>query len=150
MHRLYENEEITVFWDSFKCRHAKRCVTGCPKVFDIQRRPWIDLSQDENPKIWQTIEQCPTGALKVVYNFGIRVVYEGDTCRSAAYDGERLIGECDYRVTEGGWEIFHTEVLPEYGGKSIAKRLVFSVVEQAEYAKAEVIPTCSYAAKVLA
>jgi len=43
MYRIYSNDEITVFWFSTRCRHAKRCVTGCPKVFDIQRKPWIDI-----------------------------------------------------------------------------------------------------------
>jgi len=28
MHRLYEQGDIVVFWNSEKCRHAKRCVNG--------------------------------------------------------------------------------------------------------------------------
>lgn len=28
MHRLYANDDISVFWDSDKCFHAKKCVTG--------------------------------------------------------------------------------------------------------------------------
>ena len=74
MHRLYVNEDITVFWDSDKCRHAKKCVTGCPKVFDIQRKPWIDISRDENANIWKAISECPSGALGITYNYGVRVV----------------------------------------------------------------------------
>ena len=35
MHRLYENGDISVFWDSDKCRHAKECVNGCPEAFNI-------------------------------------------------------------------------------------------------------------------
>lgn len=149
MHRLYGNENITVFWDSEKCRHAKRCVTGCPKVFDIQKKPWIDISQDEDARIWQTIEKCPTKALTITFNHGIVVRFEEGACRSAAYYGDREIGECDFQITEDGWVIYHTEVQPEYGGKNIAKRLVFSVLEHAEKSKAAVIATCSYAAKVI-
>ncbi len=149
MHRLYVKEDITVFWDSDRCRHAKRCVTGCPKVFDFARRPWIDLSQDEMARIWQTIEKCPTGALSITYNHGIRVAYLEKEQRSVAYDGEREIGECRYQVTDEGWNIYHTEVDPAYGGKQIAKRLVFAVLEQAERKKAAVIPSCSYAARLL-
>ena len=149
MHRLYANEDITVFWNSEKCRHAKQCVTGCPKVFDITRKPWIDISQDENQKIWQAISNCPTGALTITFNHGIRVVFEESELRSAAYDGDVLIGMCQYEVTPDGWEIYHTEVNPEYGGKAIAKRLVYAVIERAEKSKAAVIPTCSYAAKVM-
>ena len=149
MHRSYENEDITVFWNSERCRHAKRCVTGCPKVFDIQRNPWIDISQDETSRIWQTISNCPTKALTITFNHGITVRFEEEACRSAAYDGEREIGECDYQITQEGWVIYHTEVLPEYGGKNIAKRLVYSVLEHAEKSRAAVIATCSYAAKMM-
>ena len=35
MHRSYVNEDITVFWDSDKCRHARMCVSGSPKVFEF-------------------------------------------------------------------------------------------------------------------
>ncbi|MBQ9606418.1 MAG: N-acetyltransferase, partial [Lachnospiraceae bacterium] len=43
----------------------------------------------------------------------------------------------------------HTEVLPTYGNKGIAKRLVYKIVEEAERQKKAVVPTCSYAAKIL-
>jgi uncharacterized Fe-S cluster protein YjdI len=149
MHRIYENEDITVFWDSEKCRHAKRCVTGCPQVFDINRKPWIDISKASNADIWQTIEKCPTKALTCAYNHGIRVVYDEEGSKSLAYDNDRVVGECDYEEKEGSWTIYHTEVHPDYVNKGIAKRLVFKLVEEAERRKMQIIPVCSYAVKVL-
>ena len=149
MHRIYENNDITVFWDSEKCRHAKKCVYGSPQTFDISRKPWIDVTIAPTAEIWQTVSECPSGALTCVYNHEISVVLDTDACKSIAYDGDRQIGECDYQVTSDGWNIYHTEVMPEYGGKGIAKRLMYKIVEAAEKAKAAVIPTYSYAAKVL-
>ncbi|MCR5118734.1 MAG: GNAT family N-acetyltransferase [Lachnospiraceae bacterium] len=149
MHRLYETEEITVFWDSDRCRHAKMCVTGCPEVFEFGRRPWIDLSRGEASKIWQAISRCPSGALSITYNHDVRVELDEENSRSIALlDGE-IIGECDYSDQGDSRNIYHTEVMPEYGGKGIAKRLVYKVVEAAERAKKTVIPSCSYAAKLL-
>lgn len=149
MHRTYENREITVFWDSDKCFHAKKCVTGCPEVFEFARRPWIDLSRGSNPEIWQTVEKCPSGALTVAYNHGVEIGFDEDGHRSTAFlDGE-MIGECDYLEDENGWTIVHTEVDSEHEGKSIAKRLVFRVAEEAERRKKNIIPVCSYAQKVL-
>ena len=149
MHRLYENEDITVFWDSDKCFHAKRCVTGCPGVFDFERRPWIDLSLGSNPDIWQTIETCPSGALTVTANHDVSVEFDEEGHRSIAMLNGEQIGECDYIDGEKGWSIVHTEVDPEYGGKGIAKRLVYKVTEAAERRKKNVIPICSYAVRVL-
>lgn len=147
MHRLYETEDISVFWDSDKCRHAKKCVTGCPEAFDIQRKPWIQLDKAETAKVWKAVSNCPSGALTCVFNHGIIVKLEDN--RSVAYDGDSIIGECDFEVTADGWNIYHTEVDNNYRGKSIAKRLVYAVVQAAEQDKANVIMTCSYAGKVM-
>ena len=149
MHRLYENDEITVFWDSDKCRHAKECVNGSPDTFDIQRKPWIDVGIAPCTEIWQTVEKCPSGALSITYNHNIRIVFDEVNCRSIAFEGTDRIGECDYQASENGWVIYHTEVDPEYGGKGIAKRLVYAVVQEAEHRKVPIIPTCSYAVRIL-
>ena len=34
MHRLYENDDIAIFWNSSICIHSRKCVTGCPEAFD--------------------------------------------------------------------------------------------------------------------
>ena len=85
MHRLYENNDISVFWDSEKCRHAKRCVTLSPSTFDIARRPWIDLSIAPTAEIWKAVSECPTGALTCAYNHGISIVLEEVGHRSVAF-----------------------------------------------------------------
>ena len=149
MHRLYENEDITVFWDSDRCFHARMCVSGCPGVFSFARKPWVDLSKAENPKIWKTVKTCPSGALDIVYNHGIRIAFdEGKHC-AMAFDGDTVVGRCDYRDDGESFTIFHTEVDEEYAGRGIARRLVFKVAENAERRKRKPVPVCSYALKVL-
>ena len=149
MHRLYENNDITVFWDSEKCRHAKECVHGAPQAFDRNKRPWIDVNAASNPRLWRAISKCPSGALTCVYNHDIRVVFSEEENRSIAYDGEKEIGECCYEVSADAWTIVHTAVNPDYRGKDIAKRLVYKVVEAAEKRKLRVVPACSYAERLL-
>ncbi len=149
MHRLYENDDIAVFWNSDKCFHAKRCVHGSPKTFDPKRKPWIDLRHAETKEIWQAISECPSGALSCIYRHNINVVMDPENCRSIAMDGDKIIGECEYQVTEKGWNIYHTGVRPEYGGKGIAKRLVYKVLEEAERSCAGTMASCSYARKIL-
>lgn len=149
MHRLYETEDLAVFWNSDKCWHSKRCVSASPKTFDITRKPWIDLTKAPSPEIWQAIEACPSKALTCLYTHGIKIVLEPELNRSIAYDGEQQVGECDYRDTAEGREIYHTEVDPAYGGKGIAKRLVYKVLESADREGKAIIPTCSYALKVV-
>ncbi len=145
MHRLYEQGDIVVFWNSEKCRHAKRCVHGSPQTFDPNRRPWIDLTKAPTPEIWQAISACPTGALSCVYSHEIIVLFDEEHNRSLAFDKDVQIGKCDFRITPAGWEIYHTEVLPDYGNKGIAKRLVYRILETAEKKCINVIPICSYA-----
>ena len=149
MHRLYETEDIVVFWNSDKCRHAKKCVTGSPVTFDFQRRPWIDLTQAPTMKIWQTVKSCPSGALGCVYTHDVVIVLEAESFKSAAYKDGRLIGECVYEDGTEGRVIYHTGVDEAFTGRGIAKRLVYKVLENAERKGLKVIPACPYARKVL-
>ena len=149
MHRLYENNDISVFWDSDKCFHAKKCVTGCPEAFDITKKPWINIDKAPTQKVWKAVSNCPSGALTVTYNHDVKVVIESEKHQSAAYHGTDRIGKCEYEETENGWNIYHTEVDSAYGGRGIAKRLVYAVLQEAERKKVAVIPTCSYAVKVI-
>lgn len=60
----YENEEVEVSWDKFRCIHAKECVHGLPEVFDITKKPWINPSEANSiADLKRVIEACPTGAL---------------------------------------------------------------------------------------
>ena len=62
--RVYENDEMTVFWNSEICQHAMECVKGNSEVFKPTRQPWIDLSKAESNEIASIIDRCPSGALK--------------------------------------------------------------------------------------
>ena len=63
-YKAYENEEIIVFWNPDLCEHAGECIRGNGKVFDVARRPWVDISQAPAGEIAQIIDKCPSGALK--------------------------------------------------------------------------------------
>ena len=39
----YTNGDVTVTYDPDICTHAGRCVKGLPSVFDVKRKPWIDV-----------------------------------------------------------------------------------------------------------
>ena len=149
MHRLYANDDISVFWDSDKCFHAKRCVTGCPEAFDITKKPWINIDNAPAAKVWKAVSECPSGALTITYNHDVKVSFDKERCRSVAVLNGEQIGECDYEAADGGWVIYHTEVDEAYGGRGIAKRLVYAILEQADKAGIAVTATCSYARKVI-
>ncbi len=149
MHRMYENEDIVVFWNSDKCIHARRCVDGSPKTFCPGQKPWVNLGNAETKEIWQAISNCPSGALTCLYRHGIDVIFDAGNSRSVAIEGEKEVGECVYQESENGWNIYHTGVSAGYQGKGIAKRLVYKLLEEAEHSGVNVTATCSYARKVL-
>ena len=60
----YEGEEITVSYDVKRCIHAAKCVEGLPRVFNPERKPWIDAANAPGDAIADVIETCPTGALQ--------------------------------------------------------------------------------------
>jgi uncharacterized Fe-S cluster protein YjdI len=63
MKRVYENEKIRVIWDSDKCIHVANCTSGLPEVFNLNRRPWIDINAADVEEIKHAIDACPSGAL---------------------------------------------------------------------------------------
>ncbi|MEA2453230.1 MAG: hypothetical protein QOG04_1940 [Actinomycetota bacterium] len=62
--RTYEREELTVIWDASRCTHVAECLVALPEVFDVTRRPWIEVDAADADQVAAAIRKCPTGALK--------------------------------------------------------------------------------------
>ncbi len=59
----YRNATIVVRFDPRICIHAGNCVRGLRPVFDVQKRPWINVEAADADAIVAQIEHCPSGAL---------------------------------------------------------------------------------------
>ena len=55
----YSNSEIKVKWDPKLCQHSGVCI----KVYDLNKRPWINLENANSDEIKSQIGKCPSGAL---------------------------------------------------------------------------------------
>ncbi|MCI5836758.1 MAG: N-acetyltransferase [Veillonellaceae bacterium] len=77
----------------------------------------------------------------------VRIVYEPQDTRAAAYDGNREVGKCTYSESEALWIIDHTFVDDAYNGQGIAGRLVAELVDQARDAGVKIVPLCPFAVK---
>jgi CDGSH-type Zn-finger protein/uncharacterized Fe-S cluster protein YjdI len=62
--RTYATDRIAVYWDSTRCIHTGRCLMALPRVFDVRRRPWVDVHAADADEIAHAVELCPTGALR--------------------------------------------------------------------------------------
>ena len=60
----YRNAKLAVSYDEKVCIHAGNCVKTLPQVFDVKRKPWIDVDGADSEAIKKTIAQCPSGALR--------------------------------------------------------------------------------------
>jgi CDGSH-type Zn-finger protein/uncharacterized Fe-S cluster protein YjdI len=63
-HRTYSTDRIVVHWDSTRCIHTARCLNALPRVFDVQRRPWVDVEAADADAVADAVRTCPTGALR--------------------------------------------------------------------------------------
>lgn len=66
--RAYQGAGIEVLWDATLCIHTGICLQRLPRVFDVNSRPWVELTGADAEAVAATIRACPTGALR----------YEGD------------------------------------------------------------------------
>ena len=66
-----KSQDITLYFDSSKCVHARRCVLGAPDVF----RPgtpggWMFPEHARAAEIARVVDGCPSGALSYVRHDG--------------------------------------------------------------------------------
>ena len=62
--RIYENDDIKVFWYADRCQKAKQCLMGSWQAFDLWRRPWVDVNAIPADELAAIIDRCPTKALQ--------------------------------------------------------------------------------------
>jgi len=60
----YSNKDLIVYWEPERCSHSAICLKRLPSVFDVDRRPWVNINAASPEEIIKTIDECPSGALK--------------------------------------------------------------------------------------
>jgi flavin reductase (DIM6/NTAB) family NADH-FMN oxidoreductase RutF/uncharacterized Fe-S cluster protein YjdI len=63
-HKEYRSDNLVVHWYPEMCSHSAKCIKLSPSVFDTSRRPWVDIGASTPEEIIQTVDRCPSGALK--------------------------------------------------------------------------------------
>jgi uncharacterized Fe-S cluster protein YjdI len=59
----YKNDAIIVRFDPRVCIHSGECVRGLRAVFDVNKRPWVNVEGATAEAIAEQIKRCPSGAL---------------------------------------------------------------------------------------
>lgn len=68
--RSYEGEGIVVHWEPKLCIHTANCLRALPPVFNVDRRPWVNVTAANAGAIAAAVESCPTGALSYMRTDG--------------------------------------------------------------------------------
>lgn len=64
--RTYKRGNLTVEWRAELCTHCEGCITGLPEVFDLNKRPWVNLAGATVQQVWDQCCECPSGALRAI------------------------------------------------------------------------------------
>ncbi|MGB5171910.1 MAG: (4Fe-4S)-binding protein [Eudoraea sp.] len=59
----YSNGDLTVVWKPQKCIHSGICVSTLPKVYDPEKKPWIEPEKASIDDLKLQIDKCPSAAL---------------------------------------------------------------------------------------
>jgi putative redox protein len=62
---IYAGDSINVIWKPDLCRHAARCATQLPQVFNPAAKPWVNMDGATTQEIIDQVAKCPTGALSI-------------------------------------------------------------------------------------
>jgi uncharacterized Fe-S cluster protein YjdI len=60
----YTEGDLTVTFDPRICIHSGNCVRGLFTVFDVSKRPWVNLKGADAERIAAQVKACPSGALQ--------------------------------------------------------------------------------------
>lgn len=137
----YDYPKFHLTMHCFKCR-----LMGGVTLKEHEAAKWLAPNNLQSVK-WLPADEDFIKELNVDI---IRIVFEAEKQQSAAYDGDKMIGECQYNVDQTGkWVIMHTCVRSEYNGRGIAKRLVECLIAAAREKQVKIIPVCSYAQRMM-
>ena len=54
---------VQVHYNPTVCAHLGVCTHNLPEVFNVASRPWIEPDNADKATVFETIRQCPSGAL---------------------------------------------------------------------------------------
>lgn len=61
-----DGKDVTLFFDSARCIHARFCVTGAPETFVANAEgDWLFPDNTETEHLMHIVKQCPSGAIQV-------------------------------------------------------------------------------------
>ena len=63
--KKYTNGEVTIIWQPSKCQHSGICFGGLLKVFNPDKRPWINMNNATSEEMIRQVSKCPSGALSI-------------------------------------------------------------------------------------
>lgn len=64
--KTYRGTDIDITFDLDTCIHAAECVRSLPKVFDMDRKPWILPDEGSPGELRDVVALCPSGALEAL------------------------------------------------------------------------------------
>ena len=70
----YRGTGLNVIWNEDLCAHCGDCLRGLPEVFDVKKRPWIQVDGADHARVIAQVEACPFKALRIE-----RVAADGNT-----------------------------------------------------------------------
>jgi CDGSH-type Zn-finger protein/uncharacterized Fe-S cluster protein YjdI len=68
--KTYRGRDIDVTFELKRCIHAAECGRRLQSVFDVNKRPWVQPDNATADQVQETIDHCPSGALKYVRHDG--------------------------------------------------------------------------------
>ena len=103
MRKVYRGRDIEVSFDLDICIHVAECLRGEPRVFELDRRPWVLPDQGDADVVAKVVERCPSGALQYVRHDGKpQEAHDGTTTVTPMRNGPLLVvGKVEVKHEDG-------------------------------------------------
>jgi len=101
--KVYHGTDIEVSFDLDICIHIGECLRGDPRVFQLERRPWVMPDMAGADEVAEVVRRCPSGALLYKRHDGRPDEDPGETTKvTPVRDGPLLVtGKVEVRREDG-------------------------------------------------
>jgi uncharacterized Fe-S cluster protein YjdI/CDGSH-type Zn-finger protein len=115
--KVYRGQDVEVSFDLDLCIHIAECLRGHPRVFDLNRRPWVLPDMATADEVAEVVELCPSGAL--LYrrlHGGPQEEYDGRSTVTPVRNGPLLVkGKIEVTREDGSVQVLPRATLCRCG-----------------------------------
>jgi len=105
----YQKDELGISYDPNICTHAANCVNNHSEIFNIRKKPWVNLDNATSEKIETAVKNCPSGALKKLGDQSETETVQNQNTQIDIMSNGPLLVKGNFKITDHNGNVLETK-----------------------------------------